>query len=100
MNSIIKDQREAETPEIKFYWYREETEIYAARSVDEFRETLQHEGHDPWPNITEETKGDEWGDANPGMLVHIEDEGDKTLAQLIKDGQHPPLPAQISTAYA
>lgn len=87
------------TTDFKFYWIGEDTEIFAASSVEELDACFRDSTEDP---LTEANKGETWGDApETGIVWDQEDEGKKWTYREAFDAWfgNNPRPAQIATTY-
>jgi hypothetical protein len=87
--------------EIRFYWFQESTEIYAARSVEEFHDHVAYQlyGDERVPSFTQENKGELWGEISSDEIVHDEETGAAMkLGDALKHWKIP-VPCQVSTSY-
>jgi hypothetical protein len=51
-----------------FFWVDEESEVFFARDIEAINKYLDR-GHEDYPLLTPENKGEVWGDADPTGIV-------------------------------
>ncbi len=89
---------------MKFYWYEEDTEIYAAQDLAELHRHLSAERRgwdgEAIPEFTEKNKGEVWGEVSPDETM-IDDETGKhmTVTEFLATYKVP-APCQVCTCYA
>lgn len=86
---------------ILFFWLQEESEIWAAHSLEQFAAYVRAHILDPqdWPRFEPEDEGETWGcfDRVPAGKIQQEQGDPETYLEAAMSS--PELPAQLSTQY-